>query len=529
MAANNLRIIYDNQVDYPSSTVTASSTASVTTAVTNLKSDTRSLVWRSANIASTPSPIIIKSSANSATSGVHSNVTVSTAASSGTPTLYYTLTNLGGTEAGTAVVGATTTSILDTAAITGLVLRTYDSAVKTTLLDYETIPVLFSVAGVMTAALSNDFHRVATSADGLTFALTNSGTNVYSYDGSTPLRYNTTVTSAGVFTVSAVGSSVGPGTFSSGGNGGYAVCSAHSTLSANTGTVTFTVAGRKWDNTAFTSTAVQTIVKSLTLSTDPTYSSSTTSTVARAVVQLVVPTTTNKIEAVALPYSNLSIGSTIRILGYNAGTATLAGTTDNPVVSIANTPVINTNHILCCPFTSTSQASWTNLSYGTVTWGLDRQLARAYVPLASQVPCTTVVLDIVDPNSVSKYIEASRLICGEYWSPKYNTEYGLSVGMRDTSETNRSESGDLITSNGVVYKTMNFNMNHLTTTDRDEMVKLLRNAGRRRGLFVSLFPDNAEDWEQESLYQLYGKLSDTTDLSHPYYQFFATTIQLEEI
>lgn len=533
MAANNLRIIYDNQVDYTNSTITASSTATTATTAASLKSDVRSLVWRSATTTGPNPPVIIKSAATASTVGVYSNLTLSTT-STGVPVtaLYYTLTPFGGTENSIATTGATTTSIADTAGIHGFVFRTYNSnSILSTKLDQETIPVLYSVAGVITPVLTNDWHRVPSDPSGTTMNYINSGTAIYVYDGSTPLRYNTTVTSAGVFTVAAVGTNITAGTLSSGGSGAFAVCGQHlnMTTGSTPASVLYTVSGRTWANTAFTSTITQSLEKSLVNSADTAYTTLSTSTLARAMVVLSVPLNTNTVEAAVLTYSNLSRGSTIRVLGSGANTVTFTGTVDTPVINTIDTPIINTNHILCCPFTSTSMASWTNLSYGTVTWGLDRQIARVYVPTASQSPCRNVILDIVDPNSVDRYIEASRLICGEYWSPKFNTEYGLSVGLKDDSEVNRSESGGLITTNGVVYKTLNFNLNHLTTSDRNEMVKLLRNAGKRRGIFISLFPENSDDWEQESLYQLYGKLSDGFDLSHPYYQYFSTSIQLEEI
>lgn len=534
MAANNLRIVYDNQVDYTNSTITASSTATTSTTAASLKSDTRSLVWRSVTTTGPNPPVIIKSAATASTTGVYSNLTLSTT-STGTPptTLYYTLTPFGTGESGSALAGATTTSIADTANIHGYVFRTYNGPTTngSTLLDQETIPVLYNVAGVITPVLTNDWHRVPSDPTGTTMVYTNSGTNIYVYDGSTPLRYNTTVTSAGVFTVAATPTNITAGTLSSGGNGAFAICGQHLNMTAGTtsASVLFTVSGRTWANTAFTSTIAQSLVKSLVSSSDTAYTTLSTSTIARALVHLSLPLTTNNIEAAALTYTNLSRGSTIRILGFGAATISLTGVSDTPVVSTVNTAILNTNHQLCCPFTSTSLASWTNLSYGTVTWGLDRQLARVWIPQSSWIPCRNVVLDIVDPNSTDRFIEASKLICGEYWSPTHNTEYGLSVGLRDESEVSRSESGGLITTNGVVYKTLNFNLNHLTTTDRDQMVKLLRETGKRRGMFISLFPDNSEDWEQESLYQLYGKLSEGFDISHPYYQYFSTTIQLEEI
>jgi len=50
MAANNLRIIYQNAIDTSSTTVTASSTASASTPTSNLKLDPKSQIWRSGSV-----------------------------------------------------------------------------------------------------------------------------------------------------------------------------------------------------------------------------------------------------------------------------------------------------------------------------------------------------------------------------------------------------------------------------------------------------------------------------------------------
>jgi hypothetical protein len=50
VAANNLRIIYQNVVDVSTTTLTASSTASAGTPASNMKLDSKSLVWRSGSV-----------------------------------------------------------------------------------------------------------------------------------------------------------------------------------------------------------------------------------------------------------------------------------------------------------------------------------------------------------------------------------------------------------------------------------------------------------------------------------------------
>jgi len=49
MAANNLKVIYDNVIDYGTTTVSADSVAGTSYAAANLKKDAKSQTWRSNN------------------------------------------------------------------------------------------------------------------------------------------------------------------------------------------------------------------------------------------------------------------------------------------------------------------------------------------------------------------------------------------------------------------------------------------------------------------------------------------------
>lgn len=530
MAANNLRIVYDNQVDYSASTITASSTASTSLVAANLKSDVRGLIWRSATHTTFSIPAVFKNVSTAAATGKHSNMLISTTASSGTPTLYYTLTPNGSSEATstTLLSGTATTSILDTAGRTSYVFKLYSgTTISSTLLDQQTIPVIMSAANTATVVLTNQYHRIPGVVGNVN--MVGSGTNVIVYDGVTPLRYDGVGTNRGTFAVAAAGTSITSGSVTSGPNNAYAIVNPHTTPASTNSTVVYTITGRTYNNTVINTTTTQTCVLSGTAG-DPYYLTNFDTTLARAVLELEnIPAGASAVGLIALAYSNLSEGSVMRVWGFNSA-ASITGTVDLPVLNIGGgTPSFDTGPVICQPFVSKAQDTWITSGYGTVTYGLDKQLARVYVPTATQASSTGLMIEVVDFQNTANYIEASRLIAGRYWRPTYNTEYGLGVNLVDTSETNRSEAGDLITTMGVVYKTMNFNLNFLTKTDRDELVKILRQRGKRRPMFVSLFPENSDDWEKEALYQMYCKLSDSVPINHPYFDFFSSNIVLEEV
>jgi len=148
---------------------------------------------------------------------------------------------------------------------------------------------------------------------------------------------------------------------------------------------------------------------------------------------------------------------------------------------------------------------------------------------SGDVTCTGLTIVITDTANINSYLEASRLIVGKSWSPKYNTEFGIEVGVKDLSSQSRTESGDLITTRGIRYKTLNFNLNWLTYTDRTTFVNLLKTSGLSRPLAVSLFPNNSDDWDAEGLYQIFGKLTDTAAVTHPMFSVYTSSVSIEEI
>jgi len=218
------------------------------------------------------------------------------------------------------------------------------------------------------------------------------------------------------------------------------------------------------------------------------------------------------VSGVFLGFTNLTSTATIKV----TATGVTVGT--NPSTLGA---------VLCRPWADASwDTAYTGGSSNSYGYGAG---SHARVWFSSDVTCTGLTIEITDTANTNTSLEVSRLVVGKLWSPKYNTEFGLEVGVKDLTTQSRTQSGDLISTRGPRFKTLNFNLNWLTYTDRTVFINLLKTAGLSRSLLVSLFPNNSDDWDAEQLYQIYGKLTDTPGITHPMFSVYASSVTIEEV
>jgi hypothetical protein len=241
--------------------------------------------------------------------------------------------------------------------------------------------------------------------------------------------------------------------------------------------------------------------------------------------------TTKTVGGVILAFTNLTSSATIRLVGYNAPNT--PSITSN-LLTTGVTAAFNTGHLSCSPWNNLNLPNWgtnpttsSNYSYGGGTYG------RVWLNTTQAAqPIRYLGIEVINTGSTAAYIEASRIIVGDYWSPKYNVGYGISAGIKDLSEHLRTESGDLITRRGPRIRTLNFNLEWLASIDRKEMTKILLGNGLPKPLFVSLFPDSTgtdEDFQREGIHQVYGKMMTVPGVSYTHYEIYSTTMELEEV
>jgi hypothetical protein len=130
--------------------------------------------------------------------------------------------------------------------------------------------------------------------------------------------------------------------------------------------------------------------------------------------------------------------------------------------------------------------------------------------------------------SFPKSVKVSKFIIGNYWSPKYNTGYGMQVGYDDASTSERLQSGDLYTTKLPRNKTLQFDLQYMDETDKFHLFDIIKSVGKTDPIFVSIFPEST-DQEKEQMYSIYGKFNSLPNISHTMFSMYSSSLQLEEI
>lgn len=215
------------------------------------------------------------------------------------------------------------------------------------------------------------------------------------------------------------------------------------------------------------------------------------------------------VRGVVLPFTNLTATATIN-------------------VTVVGGSGYTTGAVLACPYKQADSWDSSYLPQGANSYAYGAgAYARVWFPTAQS--CTGLTIVITDTNNTAGYVEASRLVIGDYWSPTYNTSFGLMAAPKSLSTNSRTESGDLVTNRGIQYNTMSFDLTWLNPADRLIFTKIIKSNGINKGLLISLFPDAAEDYDKEQTFQIYGKLTQVPDLTHPMYTMYSSKVDIEEI
>ncbi|OYO27870.1 hypothetical protein [Janthinobacterium sp. PC23-8] len=230
--------------------------------------------------------------------------------------------------------------------------------------------------------------------------------------------------------------------------------------------------------------------------------------------------TQEAIACVALIFTNMTSSARMRVRGYA-----------RPADAI---PVLDTGSIFPCPAAVHGSFPWGVLPLGwnAYTPGGVNTWARgggadgvAWFP---SVRVRKLVIDISAPQSPEGYLEISRLVAGNYWSPEYNAEYGAQLQLQDSSEDYRTAAGDLKTAVGTTSDKLNINLAHLTPMDRARLMRILRENGKGKAMLFSLFPENPDPLLEQD-HMLYGKAGNLDAVATPYFETYSAPLQIEGI
>lgn len=209
---------------------------------------------------------------------------------------------------------------------------------------------------------------------------------------------------------------------------------------------------------------------------------------------------------VALAFTNCTDNATIDIQAY-----TLAADT---------TPVYSTTVVASRGGSATNRG----VNYFAYGGGI---YARCWFD--TKVSITKLVITLTDTNNPQGYVEAGRLIVGDYWCSTVGVEQGnTAMSINDTSEQTRTYSGDMHVNVKPRFRKQSLSMPALDKNDRAPLWGMLWNNGMVKPVFISLYPNNT-DQTLEQAHQLYGRLSTNAVMNTPYFQYFSSKLDIEEI
>lgn len=215
---------------------------------------------------------------------------------------------------------------------------------------------------------------------------------------------------------------------------------------------------------------------------------------------------------VCLPFCNLTYAATIRVRGYTE-------------VADAS-PAVDTGVIEASPYAPFDTIGW---GYETLGRDEDSEPNSTYaVAWLTRTPVKKIVIDLVDTLNADGYIQACRIVVGNYWSPTRGAEVGASWELLDTSQHFRNDAGDLLTDVGTKHKKISFDLSTLSSTDRARLVRILKASGISSPVFMSLDPEST-DTEFEQAHQIYGKLSKVSTITINAHNVYNAPCEIEEI
>ena len=220
------------------------------------------------------------------------------------------------------------------------------------------------------------------------------------------------------------------------------------------------------------------------------------------------------INGIILPATNLSSASTIAVVAKNSiGTSIYTHNSGTPVNACINTTLDSypsIKNVNSFPYGGLSKTAIWFTSTPTTVRSLEITLNRGTNPSASP--------------AYPSYIDCSRIICGKYWEPNIGvSKDGLEVTISDTTQTSRSDAGDLYSDRGNIYDQLNFNLAILDKADREELIKIMKYVGSYRNIAVSIFPEGNNRNEQD--YLIYGK-RETSGIGYLVHNFYSNSFSI---
>jgi hypothetical protein len=173
---------------------------------------------------------------------------------------------------------------------------------------------------------------------------------------------------------------------------------------------------------------------------------------------------------------------------------------------------------------------WGSFQWGVEPWGSStfRDWEQPFWTLFfNGVLALSFRLELVDTPNPAGYLQAGRLLIGNYLSPAYNPEYGLGLTWDTNSQQRRTLGGSVRTDRRASFRRLSFDLAELNNTERATWVDLGRSAGLHRELFVTVFPGAGGELERD--HALLAKFSQVPTTNIPSPNNWRTKLELTEV
>lgn len=218
------------------------------------------------------------------------------------------------------------------------------------------------------------------------------------------------------------------------------------------------------------------------------------------------------VKCVVLPWTNFSATATMRVRGYT-------------LPADAN-PAFDTTPLLCAKYVPQGPWGWEAIPVGANAFAYG---GGAYASLwFTGGSVRKLVIDIADNGNVRSYVEAARLVAGDYWSPSRNANWGASLQWADLTKHERSDAGEMLSQRGTRHRKMTLPLQQMPAADRNRLLQLARANGMVRPMLVSLYPEDA-DAQLEQDHMIWCKPAQAATMSVPQYALYNTQLDLEEL
>jgi len=179
--------------------------------------------------------------------------------------------------------------------------------------------------------------------------------------------------------------------------------------------------------------------------------------------------------------------------------------------------------VSACPAPAIELEGWTAAQSASAYAYGGGAYARAWFP---ETLFRAFAIDLVDTNNAQGYIEASKLVIGQYWAPTYNPTSGSATDVDSTTHY-RTDAGDLMSRASTVHKKVSIELQYMPAEDRATLANIL-GGSRARPVFFSLFPGHA-DLALERDHTLIGKRMSDSEIAVQMAIRYGTKLDVESI